>query len=400
MNGDSNPIEGVTHGRLFLPSLFLSRFATQPHGLIAGLLLIDIGQTFGYPVGVTGQLSTASFIIGVIFALVTGVLSVRYKHKSLLIMGLVFFTISALGCFSAPSFAFMLLSYSFSGLGMALVPPMCNTLVGEHLPLEKRSSAIGWILAGGASSYLIGAPLIGVLAGYGGWRLAFIGYMLPICIASLAIAVIGVPSATSVVQPVVSRPDYLEGFKKIFSNRSSFTCLLGTILAMAAWEANLIYGASFFRERFIMPTSWVSVLLSVMALCFLIGSLASGYLINRFGRKNFTVLSTVILGMLSFTYLNLHLFWLSMIIVLLVCVFAGVRYAASDSLTLEQVPEFRGTMMSVSSAAANLGSSLGGAIGGLSLLSYGYNGLGVSLGVLGISSAVIYHLFVLDLTGK
>jgi len=398
MKDISNPIKGVTDGRLFIPALFLSRFATQPPGLITGLLLIDIGRTFGCPVGVTGQISTTSFMIGVIFALVTGVLSVRYKHKSLLILGLTFIIVSALGCFLAPNFSSMMLSYSFSGLGMAMVPPMCNSLVGEHLPLEKRSSAIGWILAGGASSYLIGAPLIGFIAGYGGWRLAFLVYMLPVSIASLAITLIGVPSTKGIAQPVVNRSNYLEGFKKISSSRSAFICLLGTILAMAAWEANLIYGASFFRQRFIMPTSWVSILLSGMALCFLIGSLASGYLINRFGRKNLAVLSTIILGMLSFIYLNLHLFWLSMAIVLLVCLSGGMRYAASDSLTLEQLPEFRGTMMSVSSAAANLGSSLGGAIGGLCLLLYGYNGLGISLGVLSISSAVVYYLFVLDPT--
>lgn len=400
MKNNSSPNDRYSHEILFLPSLFLSRFATQPHGLIAGLLLIDIGNTFGCPLGVAGQIQTFSFINSVVFALLLGILSVRFKQKSLLMMGLVFFSISAMGCFLAPNFNTMLLLYSLSGLGMAIVPAMCSTIVGEHLPLEKRSNAIGWILAGGAFSYLVGAPVINFLAGHGGWRFAFIGFMLPISLASLTIVFVSIPFTPNNQENKMRGGNYLEGFKNIFSNKSATACLLGSTLSMAAWEANLIYMASFLRQRFLIPTGLVSILLSGLSLCFIFGSLSSGYLVNRFGRKSFTVLATFLLGILTIIYLNLNIFWLSTILLLFVCIFAGMRYAASDSLTLEQIPEFRGTMMSINSAAANLGSSMGAGLGGLSLLLSGYSGLGVSLGALGISGAIVYHLLTTDPTKK
>ena len=75
-------------GRLTLPSLVMSRFAIQPSALLVGLLLLDIGSTFGLPVGVVGQLRTAASIVGVVSALLMGALSVRYRHKSLLMGGL------------------------------------------------------------------------------------------------------------------------------------------------------------------------------------------------------------------------------------------------------------------------------------------------------------------------
>ena len=67
-------------GKLFMLSLFMSLFVAGIPVIISGLLLIDIGQTFGYPVGVTGQIATVYSAIAVIFALIMGVLSARYRH--------------------------------------------------------------------------------------------------------------------------------------------------------------------------------------------------------------------------------------------------------------------------------------------------------------------------------
>jgi predicted MFS family arabinose efflux permease len=118
-------------GRLTLPALVVSRFAIEVPGILTGLLLIDIGLTFGYSVGVAGQIRTICSIVAVFFALLMGILSVRFKHKLLLMTGLLLVSISALACSFASSFNVMLLSYSISGLGMAMVSPMAFALVGE-----------------------------------------------------------------------------------------------------------------------------------------------------------------------------------------------------------------------------------------------------------------------------
>lgn len=60
-------------GKLALLALILSRSATQPHLAVTGLLLIEIGLTFGTPVGVTGQIRTASSVIAILFSLLMGV---------------------------------------------------------------------------------------------------------------------------------------------------------------------------------------------------------------------------------------------------------------------------------------------------------------------------------------
>ena len=73
-------------------------------------------------------------------------------------------------------------------------------------------------------------------------------------------------------------------------------------------------------------------------------------------------------------------------------------FAASSSLTLEQVPRFRGTMMSLFSAVYSLGSALGAGVGGLVLLLYDYGFVGISLGAIGIASAIVFYLLTIDPT--
>ncbi len=71
--------------------------------------------------------------------------------------------------------------------------------------------------------------------------------------------------------------------------------------------------------------------------------------------------------------------WLSLGLTLAGCLFAGMRATANISLTIEQVPEFRGTVMSISAASANMGSALGSGLGGLALLWFNYEAVGPSL---------------------
>jgi len=399
---DESPLsEKRSPGRLFLPSLTLSNFATGPIGVLTGLLLIDISVTFGCSVGVMGQITTGYYIAAVIFGLFMGVLSVRFRHKSLLMVGLVFTSVSALGCYLASDFNLMLMAYSLSGVGMAMVWPMTISLTGEHLPLEKRGNAIGWIVAGGALSYVIGAPIIGFIARLGDWRSVLLVFIIPISLASLLLAFIGLPSASGSLQPTTSKGTYLESFKEILSNRSAVACLVGSILRSIAWMVILVYGISFFRERFLKPEGSegsASVIILVAALLYTLGSLICGRFLNRFGRKPLTVLATLLAGIFTISFTFVPNLWLSLALNFLGCWFGGMGFSAISSLTLEQVPKFRGTMMSINSAAMNLGSALGAALGGLTLILFDYEVLGLSLGAMGVVAAIVFQTLAIDPT--
>jgi predicted MFS family arabinose efflux permease len=70
----------------------------------------------------------------------------------------------------------------------------------------------------------------------------------------------------------------------------------------------------------------------------------------------------------------------------------------STSLTVEQVPQHVGEMMSAHSAAINMGSMLASVIGGLMIASFGYSFFGFLMGLLGVVGAFTVQLLSVDPT--
>ena len=388
---------GTSRRQFLLPSLVMASFATGPIAVFAALLLIDIGNTFNTPVGVTGQVNTAYSIAAFAFALLTGFLSVKAKHKSLLLAGILLMTASALGCFLASDFISLLAFYSLSGAGYAIVNPMMFTLVGEHFPLEERAKAIGWIVAGGALVYAVGAPVIALMAGLEGWRFPLVGFVLPVLLASLLMAFLGLPSASSRQRASGDVKAHLR-FKEVFMNTSAVACLIGDTLRSAAFVAIVLYAPSFFRQHFLIPTEVASLPFLGGALSYTLGSLGGSQFVNRFGRKLATVLTALLSGIFTISYVLVPNLWISIGSMLTASWFFGMLASSANSLTLEQIPRFRGLMMSVDTAVINIGSALGTVVGGVALLYLNYEGLGSLLGAIGIVAAAVYFLLTKDPT--
>jgi len=388
------------NGSLFLPSVAFSYFATGPLGVLVSLLLVDIGLTFNADVSLMSQINTSYNIAAFVFALLMGVLSVRFGRKTLLIAGILLTCGSALGFYFAWDFVVVLVAYSLSGIGWAMISPTVFTLIGEHISLAKRANAIGLTVAAGALGYVIGPLLITWIANLGGWRLCLVGFVIPVLLVSLLMASIGVPSTSRNNKKSSNNRNYLKGFKDILSNRSAVACIVGDALRSAAFVATLIYMASFVRKHFQMSTDFASLVLLGGASCYAIGSVIAGPFVNRLGRKKLTVVNAILAGTFTMCYYLTPNLWLSMTLVMVASWFFGMLVSSANSLTLEQVPEARGTMMSLSTAALNLGSAFGTAIGGLALSSFGYEGLGSVLGVMGIAAAFVFLVFAREPESK
>ncbi len=383
--------------RFLLPSLIISYFVVLTPGILTRLLLLDIGHTFKQPVGVTGQITTVASLVTTISAVLMGAWSVRFNYKSLLLLGLVFCSISALGCFLALNFTMMLIAYAISGLGLGMVEPMVYTLVGGHFPLEKRVRGFGWLLTGAVLA-AISAPIMGVFASVEGWRLTFLGFILPITLLSFIMVVKGVPSYIRSSPSLISKEKFWEGFKGIFINRSATACLVGSVLAMIAWQAISLYSIAFFREHFQVSIRISSFIILGTAICYLLGCLTSSLFVNRFGMKPVAVLTILFAGIFIIAFMTVPHLVLALSFIFLSCFFFGMRATAASSLTLEQVPRFQGSMMSLNSAAWFLGFALGAGLGGLMLIWYDYEFVGLSLGATGIMAAVVFYLLVDDPT--
>jgi len=329
-------------------------------------------------------------------ALLVGFLSMRYRHKHLLLVGMAIFTIAIVGCAFSPLFSVMLVSFALVGLGGSMAIPMTYTMVGDLYPISRRAAVMGYVMAGASLAYLIGAPAITFVAGFGGWRTAFLAFVFPMVALGTVLSYFGVPSVVSEEEASVEGRGVGEGLREIMLNGSALACLLGTALNEAAWQAILVYSISFMRQVFGVSMGFASMFIIGGALLYTVGSVVSGRIIDRFGRKMTTVATSVLAGAFTIIYLMVPDLWTSIGLAYVACLFTGFRSSANTSLTLEQVPEYRGTMMSLNSASWYMGTALGAGLGGLMLLWYDYNMLGIALGGAGIAASLLIQLLVRD----
>jgi predicted MFS family arabinose efflux permease len=99
--------------------------------------------------------------------------------------------------------------------------------------------------------------------------------------------------------------------------------------------------------------------------------------------------------MLHFVAENLGVFWASAAALPLACGTSAMRYTVSESLVLEQVPDLRGTVMPLNPIALGLGATAGSSLGGLTLISLGFGGLG-AFGLLSLTASLLYSVFAVD----
>lgn len=188
----------------------------------------------------------------------------------------------------------------------------------------------------------------------------------------------------------------MDGYRTIFSNRSAVSCLAGNTLYTVVWQGIVVYTASFVRDKFQVSKFQASLVLTSLSLGVVIGSYVGGWLVNRFNRKRTTVMSAFVVSLFIICFMNMPSYELTLAVIPALSFFGGVILTAADTLTLEQAPTARGTMMSTNSVAMKLGNALGVSVGGLMLLLFNWNIVGFSLGFVGIISAGIYQL----LTGE
>lgn len=382
-----------TQKRMLFPTLFLAYYANWSPMVISSLLLIEIAESFNTPIGIAGQMNTFSSALAIFAAISTGLLSIKYGPRKLLLTGLTLHLISGLGVGLSPNLITLFLTYSISGIALATVGPMGSTLVGEHIPIEKRSNAISWLLVATTLPFVIGSPIVGYIETLGGWRLSFFVYQLPLVLLTLLLAYRNIPRSRTNPESDV---ELLSGVRSVLSDSSARSILAGVTLIGATYYSIFVYSVSFYRVQFNIPLAWATIIVSASNLLNILGTLSGGRLVNLFGRKSVTVYGCAMAGLVSITYVLVPSMWVSLGIVLLGTVIFGFLSTAFFSLTLEQVPKYRSSMMSLFSAFMNLGMVLGASVGGFALIGGEWAFMGVSIGVLGLLGAIILKIWAVD----
>ncbi|MCJ7559602.1 MFS transporter [Candidatus Bathyarchaeota archaeon] len=395
MSNEVPTAEKKSVGRLFVPSLALNGYAEQNLNLLLSLFLMDIAATFQVSVGIASQIGTISAIASIFAGLSMGVLSVRFNHKSLLMAGSVIIIVGLLGVYLAPNITFMQIFYPLDGIGSVIVVAMGSALIGRYLPLEKRAKAIGWMVASATLAFVIGALIVSFIPGARNWHSILLWFFLPVSVVGIVLAYFNVPSAPSKPQEAIGKEAYLNSFKKVLMNRSAAACFASTALFSVSQMWGL-FAMTFYRTRFSVPLNEASLILLTVILTMTIGAVVGGRLVNRFGRKHLTILSLGLASVLMVIFVYMPYLWIVILLDLVSTFLRGMGFSAASNLCLEQVPQARGTMMSLNGMFVSLGAVIGITVGGIVLDQYGFLVLVPILGAFGIASVINNFIFVKD----
>jgi predicted MFS family arabinose efflux permease len=349
-------------------------------------LVVAIGDDLDGSLSEVGLARSVLAASAVAVSLAIGPLIDRAGVRPLLVGGAVLALVGGGLTAAAPSLWLFYGAHAITGAGVACLLSAGFAGVSAYFGDEQAAWAIGWVVGAQSLAWIVGNPVIGVLAEAGSWRL---GYAVPGAMAALALAAgLLAPRGHPVGAPEGGSG---HGLRAVFGDPSARRWTLAELVAYSAWTAELTYAGAFYIESYGVSEATVGVLLSVGSVVFLVGSVNSARLSERFPRRRLIVASALVMGALLVPLLNLTpsiAFTLGLFCVM--ATFASIRSTTASTLGLAQMPERPGAMMGARTASAQLGYTIGAAVGGAVLALAGFGALGfVLLGGMALSAWLI-----------
>jgi predicted MFS family arabinose efflux permease len=304
--------------------------------------------------------------------------------------------VSAIGSFFAQTLLVLQVFYAFEGAGSIMVGIMGYTMVGEFLPSQRRAKTVGYLVAATSLATLIGIPLITLITSFGGWQLNFLLFVLPASVLGLVLAFIALPQKSTIKPPVMDRNAYLMSFKQVLQNKSAVSSLVGGLLVGAAAAVGA-FALTFYRQQFSVSLGFAAGISFVAISMYVVASLVVGRLVHKTGAKMLAVISAIGNGILILIFFFMPSAWIAIPLDMTHVWFGAAAFTAFQCLALDQVPQSRGTMMSMKAMFLTIGSAIGAAIGGAMLILFGsYQAVGIALGTISLASAAVFYFLTRD----
>ena len=361
--------------------LFLALFASQAGILVLAPLLGDVATEFDVSIAQAGQLRILAAPLAAVVAIAAGRSLARYSPRALLAAGSALLALGSIASAAAPTFALLAAAQvpAWAGVATLIVAGVAATAAWSEP--EHRTRVVAHALAGAPAAWIVGMPLIGVVAELD-WRLAFVAFPLP---AALLVGLAVVRRTAD--QPLTgARGSLIRLLGRVEARRWA----LGELLANSAWAGTLVFSGALFTERFDLSTAATGLALAGVATAFLVG--------NQFaGRADPTRAGHAMLEASVAAAVLVALTWsLAPSVGVTLLLFAAAAFVAATRTVAGTVYGFQVSgdlareVGSIRAVANQLGYLVGSVLGGLALALGGFSALAVVFGGLFLASTLPY----------
>lgn len=374
--------------RLLFP-LPLATIASQASMASIPPLFVGISESFDTTIGSVGQVRAISALTAVLSTLLVGGWIHKKGARPVMLWGGLLGAAGAALSGLAPSLAVFGVAQAITGVGICFLLSSGFAGAGEFFAPEARDWAIGWVVALQSLAWIVGVPIVGLLAEAFSWHYGFI-VPATFCLIASATALMFAPK----LDPDMRAADERTGLLAALADRGARRWTIGELLAFGVWTAEITYIAAFYSEEFNLSEALVGILLPLGSLAFMVGSTTAQRVADKFSKRSLLVTSTLAMGCIALSLFNFHPFLLvTLALALGMGIAAGLRAVGSSTLALDQLPEKPGAMMAARTGATQIGYLVGASVGGVILNQSGFGALGVFM-VIGMAGSAMVMMGV------
>lgn len=308
--------------------LLFGMFALGADAYVMAGILPQIADSYQVSIGWAGQSVSIFTLCYAIAAPLFAALVSQVNTKQILIGALGLFTIANVLTVLADDYILLLLSRGLAGVGAGLYSPLASAAAVQLAPPERSGRALGLILLGMSAGTVVGVPLGIYISSISDWRWT-IGFIASISAIGLAALWLRLPGVA------VKQVPTLRERVALFKHRQVKNVMLVTmILSFCS------LGLYTYLERILLAYGYSKPMafLWMWGAGGILGSLAIGFIMDRYRRPKSIVFVLILLLMTSMLLMGpAHRHPFTLAIPLLVWGAAGWASIAAQQKTLVEI---------------------------------------------------------------
>ena len=342
-------------------SMLLASLGTS----IANIALPTLAKVFLLPF-IQVQAVVIGYLISLtITVVIAGRLGDRYGCKSMLIVGLIIFSLASLLCSVAPSLWILVAARSFQGIGAAFLMTLAMALTRQTVSKSQLGRAMGMLGTISALGTALGPVLGGFLIVVSGWQSIF---GLQFILAGIAIILARVLLPNDYIKKEIPALTSLQTDQNITPN------LMVNLLVAAVMMTTLVIGPFYLSLGLNLDQIQVGLIMGIGPVVAILSGIPSGRLVDRWGSR-YIVITGLIFLIIGSSMLAIlpKLMGISGYIMPIIILTSGYQLfqAANNTMTLADVPKARQGMVSgLLSLSRNMGLIIGASVMG-AIFSFG-----------------------------
>ena len=342
-------------------SILLASLGTS----IVNIALPTLAKVFLLPF-IQVQAVVIGYLISLtITVVIAGRLGDRYGCKSMLIVGLVIFSLASLLCSVAPSLWILVAARSFQGIGAAFLMTLAMALTRQTVSKSQLGRAMGMLGTITALGTALGPVLGGLLIALSGWQSIF---GLQFILASIAIILAWVLLPNDCIRKQIPTLSSWQPDQNITPN------LMVNLLVAAVMMTTLVIGPFYLSLGLSLNQIQVGLIMGIGPVVAILSGIPSGRLVDRWGSRYIVAIGLIFLIIGSFMLAIIpKLMGLSGYIFPIIILTLGYQLfqAANNTMTLADVPKARqGVVSGLLSLSRNMGLIIGASVMG-AIFSFG-----------------------------